>query len=50
MLRTAIPHFSMCSDGAVHQWRKDPPRKVLVREDLVAGERFVGAIRRAGAS
>ena len=24
------PHFSVCPNGAVHQWRKNPPRKLSV--------------------
>jgi hypothetical protein len=24
------PHFSVRPNGAVHQWRKDPPRKLSV--------------------
>jgi hypothetical protein len=40
--------YSVRPDGAYHQWRKIPPRELLI--DLVADERFVWATERAEAS
>jgi len=29
-VRLTSPHFSVRLNGAVHQWREDPPRKLSV--------------------
>ena len=44
----AHPRLYVRPDGAYHQWRKIPPRELLI--DLVADERFVWATERAEAS